>query len=407
MEQTFGAVLSGLRKEREMSLRELGHRTTFSHVYLWQIERGEKRPTVRVAEACDRELRAGGELLALLSPPAGTLELPNATGQDAWPAGQAERSTVTGFGGLVGPVGDEQGWDAEPPEPDSLARSLWDVRARFERLYRETGGVSVRPRLNEFLRTRAMPLLDRSDIRPDALAAIAAIQALAAACAHDCLDRPAAEPHARFALLLAQRSARLPIIGYALSVRARFELWVGRPDGADEHVERALSMRRHFDPALLSDLYCLRAETCVRHGEVQVARDALVDAARQVELIDVERRPEETRYLMPGSLEVRRAEVLRRAGDLDGALAYARAALVLGSGGYPRGRAHASTVYARVLADRGDLPGAAQAGRAALEVAAAMESRLLPRRLVAIGRACAGVDPALLPQAERLLSWLV
>lgn len=389
MEQTFGAVLSGLRKEREMSLRELGQRTTFSHVYLWQIERGEKRPTARVAEACDRELRAGGELLALLAPSAG---LP-----------------ATTFDGQPPRRGGDPDWlasPAQPTAPESLARPLWDVRGRFEQLYRETGGVSTRPRLNEFLRTRAMPLVSGGNVPADLLTAVAALQALAAACAHDCLDRSAAEPHARFALVLAQRSARLPMVGYALSVRARFELWAGRPEGADEHVERALSMRSHFGPALLSDLFCLRAETRVRRGEPDAAAEALLEAARLVESIDPRTEPPETRYLVPGTLEVRRAEVLRRAGDLDQALDHARVALVIGAGGSPRARVHASTVHARILADRGDPEGAARAGRDALGLAVSMESRLLPRRLAAVGRACATADPTLRDRAERLLRWL-
>lgn len=52
-----------------LSLRGLSKLIRYSHVYLWQIEHCEKRPTLRLAAACDRALSTGGTLTGLLGTP--------------------------------------------------------------------------------------------------------------------------------------------------------------------------------------------------------------------------------------------------------------------------------------------------------------------------------------------------
>lgn len=60
----FGNELRRQRKARRWSLRTLGVRTRYDYSYLGRIEKGERRASAEVAEACDRELESGGTLIA-------------------------------------------------------------------------------------------------------------------------------------------------------------------------------------------------------------------------------------------------------------------------------------------------------------------------------------------------------
>ncbi len=57
LQQTMGAAIRRLRRERELTLKELAERSILSVVYLGEIERGKKYPSPvtleRLAEALD------------------------------------------------------------------------------------------------------------------------------------------------------------------------------------------------------------------------------------------------------------------------------------------------------------------------------------------------------------------
>jgi transcriptional regulator with XRE-family HTH domain len=61
----WGAELRALRDARGLSLAKLGARVRFDSSYLARMERGQQFPTLTVAQACDRELGASGELVRL------------------------------------------------------------------------------------------------------------------------------------------------------------------------------------------------------------------------------------------------------------------------------------------------------------------------------------------------------
>lgn len=60
---TFGQILRQHRKERGLSLRELGGLTTFGFTFLSQVERGERKASERLARRCDDALEARGGLI--------------------------------------------------------------------------------------------------------------------------------------------------------------------------------------------------------------------------------------------------------------------------------------------------------------------------------------------------------
>ena len=59
----WGAELRARRDERGLSLAGLGRLARYDASYLGRLERGDQFATLAVAEACDRVLDAGGELV--------------------------------------------------------------------------------------------------------------------------------------------------------------------------------------------------------------------------------------------------------------------------------------------------------------------------------------------------------
>src|SRR5690348_13284435 len=66
VDPTFGARLKELREGRRLSLRRLGQAIHCSHGYLWDLESGNKRPSISVAALLDAALGAGGQLSAMV-----------------------------------------------------------------------------------------------------------------------------------------------------------------------------------------------------------------------------------------------------------------------------------------------------------------------------------------------------
>jgi tetratricopeptide (TPR) repeat protein len=55
-----------MRTARDLTLRDLGKLTTYSHTYLWELETGRKKPNATVARRIDDALQADGRLVALV-----------------------------------------------------------------------------------------------------------------------------------------------------------------------------------------------------------------------------------------------------------------------------------------------------------------------------------------------------
>lgn len=63
--ETYGQAVRRHREHLNLSLRELARQIPTDHSYLSQIERGKRRGSIGIAEACDRALSTGGELATL------------------------------------------------------------------------------------------------------------------------------------------------------------------------------------------------------------------------------------------------------------------------------------------------------------------------------------------------------
>ena len=62
--ETAGQALRRWRQHRGLSLRQLGRLVNYSHVYIWEIEKGRKPPAPDFIAACDKCLQTRGELVA-------------------------------------------------------------------------------------------------------------------------------------------------------------------------------------------------------------------------------------------------------------------------------------------------------------------------------------------------------
>jgi transcriptional regulator with XRE-family HTH domain len=86
----FGPGLKELREQRRLSLRRLGQQVHCSHGYLWDLEAGNKRPSVSVAALLDAALGADGQLSAMVyevSADSGELSTVNYSHGDPLPPG--------------------------------------------------------------------------------------------------------------------------------------------------------------------------------------------------------------------------------------------------------------------------------------------------------------------------------
>lgn len=65
----FGQALRDLRRERQVSLRELERRVPVSRSHLSDLERGHRRPTPDIARILDDALAGGGQLAGMVTTP--------------------------------------------------------------------------------------------------------------------------------------------------------------------------------------------------------------------------------------------------------------------------------------------------------------------------------------------------
>lgn len=356
-EETFGAALGRLRRSHEppLSLRALARLVNYSHVYLWQVETGRSRVTADLATRCDAALDAAGELIAIAE-----RELARRAWEDSLSS-----------------------YDSDLNVGENEVRALRDARNRYEAFYRNFGGVAARPRILEFLREQAYPMLrGRFDerISSQLFRAVGGLVSLAGVCAYDARELDAAHQHYRYALRLAKASEDPEFVAYVVSLLATLALRTGDPRGALAYVDRGLREPQALSPAILADLYCLRAEASAYLRDTACERH-MHNAYQAAERIELSQEPPEARYVQPGLLEGRHAEILRILGRSRSAEMYARQSLTSGVYTHPRGIANRLVVMSRVLLANGKLDEAASTANQILDLACDMESRLFRDRI--------------------------
>jgi hypothetical protein len=163
-------------------------------------------------------------------------------------------------------------WENPPDDADVARRAgrrvdgaqvrfLRAARMRYERMYREAGGIPVRPRVVAFLNGQAAPLLRSGydDATGRALhRAVGSLTALAGICAYDADLQGVAQRYFFHALRMAKASGDRGFGGYVVALLANQALYLGLYRQVIQYAETALrGAGQHLTPALVTDLSTL------------------------------------------------------------------------------------------------------------------------------------------------------
>lgn len=122
--------------------------------------------------------------------------------------------------------------------------------------------------------------------------AVGGLVSLAGVCAYDAREFDAAHQHYRYALRLAKTSEDPEFVAYVVSLLATLALRTGDPRGALAYVDRGLREPQALSPAILADLYCLRAEASAYLRDIACERH-MNDAYQVAERIELSQEPPE------------------------------------------------------------------------------------------------------------------
>ena len=267
-------------------------------------------------------------------------------------------------------------------------RFLRATRARYERMYREAGGIPVRPRVVTFLNDRAAPLLKRG--YDDATGrqlhrAVGSLTALAGICAYDADLQAVAQRYFFHALRMAKASGDRGFGGYVVALLANQALYLGLYRQVIQYAETALrAARQHMTPALVTDLSTLQAKAYARMGDRPSCHASMRRSEEMAARIRLSEEPPETGYVQPGLVEVQHADALRSLGDLTAARSYAERSVAASAHSHARGQVHRLATLAMILASQGDADAAAGIAGQMLDTAAGMESCRITDRITAV-----------------------
>ncbi len=275
-------------------------------------------------------------------------------------------------------------------------RVLRAARARYERMYREAGGIPVRPRVVAFLNGQAAPLLKSG--YDDATGrqlhrAVGGLTALAGICAYDADLQGAAQRYFFHALRMAKASGDRGFGGYVVALLANQALYLGLHRQVIQYAETALrGARQHLTPALITDLSTLQAKAYARMGDRPGCHASMRRSEQMAARIRRSEEPPETGYVQPGLVEVQHADALRRLGDLTAARSYAERSVAAAGHSHVRGQVHRLATLATILAGQGDADAAAGIAGQMLDKATGMESCRIADRIAAVRDAVTAVS---------------
>jgi hypothetical protein len=287
-------------------------------------------------------------------------------------------------------------------------RALRAARIRYERMYREVGGVPVRPRIVEFLAEHAAPIVkgayDDATGR-ELYRAAGGLTALAGICAYDADLQGVAQRYFFHALRMAKASGDRGFGGYVVALLANQALYRGLNRQVIQYTETALrGARKHLTPALITDLSTLQAKAYARMGDRSGCHASMIRAEEMSGRIRLSEEPPETSYVQAGLVETQHADALRTLGDLGAARSYAQQAVDASGHSHTRGRVHRLATLATILAEQGDADTAASVAGQMLDQAAGMESCRIEERILKVRDAvtAAGDGRAAKELAERV-----
>jgi len=349
--------------------------------------------TVTMADAgLDRGVSGGDG-----TPLAGAVDAATALWRSDWKQAATLRSAEP----LQGPAAIAPVFEWENP-PDDLdvarnsgrrisreqVRALQAARLRYERMYREVGGIPVRPRIVEFLAGHAAPLIKGSyddATGRDLYRGAGGLAALAGICSYDADLQGVAQRYFFQALRMAKASGDRAFGGYVVALLANQALYQGRHRQVIQYAETALrGARGTLSPALVTDLTSLQAKAYARIGDRSCCHASMTRAEEMASRIRLSEEPPETSYVQAGLVETQHADALRTLGDLTAARAFAQQSVDAADRSHARGRVHRLATLAVILASQGDAEAAVGAAGEMLDHAVGMESRRIEDRITGV-----------------------
>jgi hypothetical protein len=275
-------------------------------------------------------------------------------------------------------------------------RALMAARLRYERMYREAGGIPVRPRVVEFLAQRAAPLIRGAyddETGRSLYRAAGGLAALAGICAYDADLQGVAQRYFFQALRMAKASGDRGFGGYVVALLANQALYRGNHRQVIQYAETALrGAGGALSPALVTDLNALQAKAYARIGDREGCHASMTRAEDMATRILPGEEPPETSYVQAGLVETQHADALRSLGDLDAARSYAQQSVDAAAHSHARGRVHRLATLATIIAGQGDAESAAGTAALMLDQAAGMESRRIDDRITQVRNVLTGMS---------------
>jgi tetratricopeptide (TPR) repeat protein len=264
----------------------------------------------------------------------------------------------------------------------SDVQMIIDAHRHYEQMYRNSGGLSAKIRLERFLNECANPIFagsyhDRTGRQ--LLRAVGSLVALAGICSYDCEHYGAAQHHFEHALRLADSSGDLRFGGYVYALMVNQALALKDFRQAVDFTDAAIGYASgHISPALTADLWAMQAKAYAQMGESQLTYSAIVQAESSAAHIRRDNEPAETSYVQPGLIEAKLGEALIGLGELSPAYEYAQKSLIVDD--HPRGRVNRLASMVDLELKGGKVEHASSLAIEMVERADGMESRRLNSR---------------------------
>ncbi|WP_215541618.1 hypothetical protein [Amycolatopsis sp. CA-230715] len=273
---------------------------------------------------------------------------------------------------------------------------LADARLHFEKMYRNSGGLVARVRLEQYLARHSSPLIAmNSGSDPTGVEhqrAIGALIALTGVCAYDSEDWTAANSYFLQALNIAQALGDRSFQGYVLALMTNQALALEDYRTAEDLSKSALSLLDEGTSSLAVDLQVMNVKSLAFQAEKSAALRAIHNLESHFSSNPATASIAEASYAQTGHLHAGIAEALMSLGDYQAAEQYAETSIK--SGSHARGKVNQLASLATLEIAKGEIERASSLATKMVETSYGMESRRLIRRFVEIRNSLAKGAPS-------------
>jgi transcriptional regulator with XRE-family HTH domain/tetratricopeptide (TPR) repeat protein len=401
-DETVGEALKRWRLQRHLSLRRLADLTNYTHVYLWEIERGTKPPQSDLIARCDRVLAAGGQLIKIaaaaraISEEVGDETLGLVFAAD-WSEGIATvtnlwrfdvgrrrfiRNAVFASTALAAPVQQwlslsdviEQAPDANSSADADAVRQMTVMFRRLDNLY---GGGQIRTTVVQYLDANVAPTLRSTPLDVlggSYLSAVAELTQLAGWLAYDGLDHGLAQRYFIQSLRIAMGAKDRSLGAEILAGMSHQAIFLGQPEPALRLAQAAhATATRAGVSALVAEAAAMTAHAHALTGNEAACTIALTEAEQVLEHADQSQDPQWISYLDEAYLAAISGHCFRTLGKHQNALKFANRSLDMNRS-YVRGQLFNTLLLAGTHVLAGDVDQACTVGHDALDLAETVSS---------------------------------